>query len=84
MKMIGLGLVLLMVFMVLARSATTPRGISIATAAFLPFWLIIAATNMFIWISAGYSSADELPVFFLVFAVPALAAVVLWWKIREG
>ena len=82
--MIILGVALLMIFLVSARSATTPRSISIATAAFLPFWLIIATTNMFIWMSAGYSSTGELPMFLLVFAVPALVAVVIWWKLSEG
>ena len=30
--------------------------------------------------SAGYSVAEELPVFLLIFALPAAAAVFLWWK----
>jgi len=31
---------------------------------------------------AGYSVADEAPVFLVVFAVPAALALLLWWKLR--
>jgi len=31
---------------------------------------------------AGYSVADEAPVFLVVFAVPAALALLLWWKVR--
>ena len=30
--------------------------------------------------SAGYSVAEELPIFLVIFALPAAAAVFLWWK----
>jgi hypothetical protein len=29
---------------------------------------------------AGYSVAEEAPVFLVVFAVPAAVAAVLWWR----
>jgi hypothetical protein len=29
---------------------------------------------------AGYSVAEELPMFLLVFAVPAAVALLVWWK----
>jgi len=29
---------------------------------------------------AGYSVAEELPIFLFIFAVPALVAGLLWWK----
>jgi hypothetical protein len=31
---------------------------------------------------AGYSVADEAPIFLLVFAVPAAAALIVWWTLR--
>jgi hypothetical protein len=31
---------------------------------------------------AGYSVAEEVPMFFLVFAVPAVAALIVWWVLR--
>jgi len=31
---------------------------------------------------AGYSVAEEIPMFLLVFAVPAVAALIVWWTFR--
>jgi hypothetical protein len=31
---------------------------------------------------AGYSATEELPIFLLLFVVPAVVAVVLGWKLR--
>jgi hypothetical protein len=31
---------------------------------------------------AGYSVGEELPMFLLVFSVPAAAALLIWWKLR--
>jgi hypothetical protein len=56
---------------------------SIVTAAkvFLPIWLAAALYNMYMGVSsAGYSVAEELPIFLVIFALPAAAAVFLWWK----
>ncbi|HEY4368033.1 MAG TPA: hypothetical protein VGN07_12440 [Steroidobacteraceae bacterium] len=56
---------------------------SLATGAkaFLPIWLVVAAANMWLGVSrAGYSVAEELPIFLLIFALPALAAAFTWWK----
>ncbi|HBS84368.1 hypothetical protein ACTXPD_03865 [Vreelandella alkaliphila] len=70
------GLVLLAVFVVLARIA------SIRFARLLPVylvvWLICTAINMWIGVSqAGYSVMQELPFLLIVFAVPAVVAI-LW------
>jgi len=29
---------------------------------------------------AGYSIAEEFPIFLLVFAIPAVVALFIWWK----
>jgi hypothetical protein len=58
---------------------------SIASAAlvFVPFWLIGAGINLYLGVkTAGYSLADEAPIFLVVFAVPALVALVLWWQLH--
>jgi len=40
-------------------------------------WLV----NMWFGVNkAGYSVKDEAPVALLVFAVPAIVAIVIWWK----
>lgn len=76
----GGGLVLLALFAVLGRV----MGLGFARAAlwFIPVWLACAAYNMWVGVSrAGYSVADELPIFLLVFAVPAAIAVALRWSL---
>jgi hypothetical protein len=61
-------------------------GVSaIATAAlvFLPLWFVGAGINMYLGVKrAGYSVAEETPMFLLVFAVPASVALVVWWMLR--
>lgn len=56
-----------------------------AALAFLPIWLLLAAVNMWIGVSrAGYSVAAELPILGLVFGLPALVALVVWYKAARG
>ena len=52
-----------------------------ATAIFVAIWFIAAALNMWIGISnAGYSFQEELPIFLLIFLLPAVVAVFVNWK----
>ena len=52
-----------------------------AAKIFLPVWLAAAAVNMWLGVAtAGYSVREELPIFLLIFAVPAAAAGFAWWK----
>jgi hypothetical protein len=47
----------------------------------LILWLTITATNMWIGVSkAGYSVADEIPILILLFAVPAVGALLARWR----
>ena len=58
---------------------------AIATAAlvFIPLWLAGAGINMYLGVKqAGYSVAEEAPMFVLVFGVPAVTALVVWWTLR--
>jgi hypothetical protein len=60
----------------LNASATT-----VATAAFAVLWLVVAGVNMWMGVSrAGYSFAEEFPIFLLIFALPTAAAVFVKWK----
>lgn len=52
-----------------------------AVKIFIPVWLVAALINMWIGVTrAGYSVAEELPIFLLIFAVPAAVAGFIWWK----
>jgi hypothetical protein len=74
-QVIAAGLALLALF-VLRADKGQPRAK--AALQFIPGWFIAAAINMaFGVISAGYSVADEAPMFLIVFGVPAAVAFVL-------
>ena len=78
------GLLLLAAAAILGRlfSSNYPAATTTATVAFIAVWLVIAGANMWVGVArAGYSVAEELPIFLLLFGVPALAAVILRWKL---
>jgi hypothetical protein len=59
--------------------ADAPR---VATWAFVVVWLAMAAVNMWVGVArAGYSIGEELPIFLLIFAIPAFLAVLLKWRL---
>jgi len=78
------GLLLVAAFMLLAKLFATqfPDAPRVATLSFLVLWLIVAGFNMWLGVSkAGYSVTDELPIFLLIFGVPAVAAALLKWRL---
>jgi hypothetical protein len=83
------GLFLLSGFLFLAASlivgklfsANYPGGTTVATVLFVALWLVIAGANMWVGVAkAGYSVADELPIFALIFGVPVAVAVIAKWR----
>jgi hypothetical protein len=87
-KVIAGGLVLLGLCLLIGRWIGGPApeaGLSAAAKLFVPLWLIAAGINMWIGVSeAGYSVADEAPVFAIVFAVPAAVALLVLWRLSRG
>jgi hypothetical protein len=74
---------LLAVCVILGRmfSANYPTATLTAVVAFIGLWLVVAAFNMWTGVAkAGYSAAEELPVFALIFLVPTAVAILLKWK----
>jgi hypothetical protein len=58
-----------------------PETLALGAKIFIPLWFIAAAVNLWIGVAkAGYSFMEELPIFLVIFAVPAAAAGFLWWK----
>ena len=52
-----------------------------AAKVFIPIWLVAALLNMWMGVtSAGYSVAEEFPIFLLIFTLPAAGALFIWWK----
>ncbi len=53
-----------------------PAPLRLAALVFTGFWFLAAAGNLWIGVTrAGYPLAAELPIFLLVFGVPAAAAL---------
>jgi hypothetical protein len=78
---IVIGLLLLGACLLMGHILGDEGGLGRAALSFLPVWLMGAGVNMYIGVkNAGYSVSDELPVFLLVFALPALVALLVWWK----
>ena len=77
------GLLLLAAFVVLGKvfSAGFPEATRWAVFAYIVLWFIVAAINMWIGVAkAGYSVVEELPIFLLIFGLPAAVAVLVKWK----
>lgn len=59
-------------------------GMAFAAKVFIPFWLIVAAVNMWVGVThAGYSVKVESPIFLLNFLVPAAVAGVTAWQLTR-
>jgi hypothetical protein len=53
-----------------------------ATLTFVALWLGISGVNLWVGVAkAGYTVREELPIFLLIFGVPAIVAVFLKWRI---
>ena len=79
------GGVLLGLFLLFGRlwGGTTP-DLALAAKAFIPVWLVISLTNMWVGVAkAGYSVKDELPILVIVFAVPAIVAGLAIWRLAR-
>lgn len=78
------GFLLLGASLLLGRlfSANYPGAAWFATIAYVLLWLVIAGVNMWIGVAkAGYSFMEELPIFLLIFGVPAAVGIFLKWKV---
>jgi hypothetical protein len=75
------GLILLGLSILASRLIAGPHAMAMAAKIFIPVWLAIAAVNLWIGVTrAGYSVAEELPIFLLIFVIPAALAVLVAWK----
>jgi hypothetical protein len=73
---IVLGFVLLGVFVLIGRASSL--GFTRLLSWFGALWFICAGVNMWIGVArAGYSFAEELPIFLLIFGIPVAAAILL-------
>jgi hypothetical protein len=75
------GLLLLGAFLFTGSRMGGATAMVTAAKLFIPLWLVAALINMgFGVVRAGYSVVDETPIALVIFAVPAVAAAIVWWK----
>ena len=78
------GVLLLAAAFVLAKlfSSNYPSAPLAAFVGFVVLWFVVAAFNMWVGVAkAGYSVGEELPIFLLLFGVPAILAALVRWKL---
>lgn len=74
------GFVVLAICLSIGRllGGASKKALAKAALAFIVVWLAFAAFNMWIGVTqAGYSIGEELPIFAMIFAIPAAAAAFL-------
>ena len=75
---IAIGFALLGVCLALGYFTGGAQRMKTAALVFIALWLVAAAANMYVGVArAGYSFMEELPIFLLIFAVPAAVAFFL-------
>jgi hypothetical protein len=78
------GILLLAASLLLGKlfSSNYSNAMVVATVAYIALWFVIAGANMWVGVAkAGYSVAEELPIFALIFLLPAAVAAFLKWKV---
>jgi riboflavin transporter FmnP len=77
-KVIATGFALLLLCLVVGRQF---GGVDLSALVFIPLWVVGAGINMWFGVKrAGYSVREELPFFFVVFLIPAVAALLVYWR----
>jgi hypothetical protein len=83
-KVILFGFALLAVCLLAGRlvgGATSSTIMARSALIFVALWFVGAGINMWLGVTkAGYSFAEELPFFFVVFLIPAAVAILVWWR----
>ncbi|KLD63446.1 hypothetical protein [Dyella japonica] len=82
---VGGGIVLLGLFLLFGHLwGSSPAALPMAAKAFVPLWLVLSVVNLWVGVArAGYSLRDELPMLLVVFALPAIVAGVVIWRLTR-
>jgi len=87
-KVIVIGFALLALCLLAGRlmgAGDHPALFARSALVFVALWLVGAGINMWLGITtAGYSVKEEIPFFFIVFLIPAVVALIVWWRYSRG
>jgi pilus assembly protein TadC len=83
-KVIAVGFALLALCLIAGRlmgGAGQPAFLARSALVFVALWFVGAGINMRFGVTrAGYSVKEEIPFFFIVFLIPAVVALLVWWR----
>ena len=83
-KVIAIGFALLAMCLVVGRlmgGASQSQFLARSALVFVALWFVGAGINMWLGVSkAGYSVAEEIPYFLVVFLIPTAVALLVWWR----
>ena len=82
----GAGIVLLGLFLLFGKlwGGAQPEY-ALAAKYFIPVWCAVALANMWIGVTrAGYTVAQELPILFIVAAIPVAVALLAVWQLGRS
>jgi hypothetical protein len=82
-QFLAAGLLLMSGFLLLGKlfSGQFADGLRVATWGFVVVWFALDVANLWAGVAkAEYSITDELPIFLVIFAVPAGIALLLKWR----
>lgn len=75
---LAIGLVALAICLGVGWMTGGAARLKAAAVLFIVLWFVATAVNMYVGVArAGYSFMEELPIFLLLFGVPAIAALIL-------
>ena len=77
---IAVGFVLLAAFLFGPRLFGRADLLVMGAKVFIALWLAAALLNLALGVRAGYTVLEELPIFLLIFALPAAGAAYAWWS----
>jgi uncharacterized membrane protein len=80
---IGAGLLLVAASCMLGKlfSETYPTAMRWSTVLFIVCWAALAGLNMFAGVTrAGYTAAEEFPIFLLIFSLPTVVLLAIRWQ----
>ena len=82
---IGGGVVLLGLFLWFGKLwGGVGPNYALAAKLFVPVWLAVSLINMWVGVTkAGYAVRAELPILLVVFAVPAIVAALVVWRMAR-
>jgi hypothetical protein len=79
---LGIGILLLGICLGGGWLAGGAARLKVAALLFVAIWLVATGANMYVGITrAGYSFREELPIFLLLFGVPAAVALLIRFRL---